>query len=103
MQNDGRVVEISQNVSDSKGICQAMGDQDGGIDSNGFGRRGDVGRIQYRGSSTDEPGQTEADSGGDGKLSYEIEPAGEPGEEGCVSGWSEDSSPEIGSSAGGSD
>jgi hypothetical protein len=103
VQNDRRVVEISQNVPHSKCVCQAMRYQDGGIDSNGFAGGWRVRRIQYSGGSTDETCQTKADPGGDGKLSYEIEPACEPAEEWCVSRRSEYSGPEIRSSAADSD
>ena len=73
MEDDGRVIEEAKDMH-AEGVDHTVRNKDSGIDSDRLTRSGDVGSVQ-RGCGRDEAGETKRDTGCDGNLAEQIEPA----------------------------
>ena len=76
VEGDGSVVQIPEE-RDAEAVDEGMRYQQSGIDANRLRGRGRVARA-YGCSRGDESGATEGDTGRDGDLTEQIEPARDP-------------------------
>ena len=98
VEDDGGVVEVAKDRN-PEAVDEGVGDEKSGIDSDGFAGGGGI-RGADGGGGGDETGAAECDASGDGDLTEEIEPAGDPGVKGRLVLWSQDGSPEVGTTTG---